>query len=146
MSAVPPNFSAQPGNHEAAAEGADATVFSVDKLLKYMGNDDKAHALVSKIVREACAPGMAPIDETRAAMAIGGWSAAGKILHGVRGSVGTLGAKRLVAASLDLEQALSAADTQAPALPALFATLEREYTAVLDEARAWLARHDNSAS
>ena len=145
MSAVPPNVPAQPGTSHASSDSAEATVFSVDKLLKYMGNDDKAHALVSKIVRDACAPGMAPLDEAHAAMATGGWTSAGKILHGLRGSIGTLGAKRLVAASLALEQALADADTQAHALPGLFAAVEQEYKAVLEQAGTWLSRHDSGA-
>lgn len=134
MSDVPSQSNAQP-------DGDSATVFSADKLLQYMGNDDKARALVSKIVRDACAPGMAPFDEARAAIAIGGWTAAGRIFHGLRGSVGTLGAKRLVAASLALEQALAEADSQAAAIPALLTRLEHEYQAVLGQAQSWLAQH-----
>jgi hypothetical protein len=41
---------------------AEESIFSVDTLLKYMGNDDKALAIVSKIVRDACAPRMAPLN------------------------------------------------------------------------------------
>jgi HPt (histidine-containing phosphotransfer) domain-containing protein len=117
---------------------ADATIFSVDTLLKYMGNDDKARTVVAKIVRDACAPGMAPIQQAGDAMREQRPADAGKILHSLRGSIGTLGAKRLVTASLALEQAL--AGGQQPAqLSGLFATLENEYSLVLQQAQAWLS-------
>ena len=116
----------------------DDDVFSVTTLLKYMGNDDKALAVVTKIVRDACAPRQAPLDQARAAIADGRLADAGKIFHGLRGSVGSLGAKRLVAASLALEQALIARDTAG--IPALLDAAVAEYNAVLAAADAWLAQ------
>jgi hypothetical protein len=35
---------------------SEVSIFSVDTLIKYMGNDDKARAMVGKIVADACAP------------------------------------------------------------------------------------------
>jgi len=116
----------------------DDDVFSVTTLLKYMGNDDKALAVVTKIVRDACAPRQAPLDQACAAIDDGRLAEAGKIFHGLRGSVGSLGAKRLVAASLALEQALVARDNAA--IPALLDAVRAEYNAVLAAADAWLAQ------
>ncbi|MPQ56016.1 Hpt domain-containing protein [Duganella sp. FT27W] len=116
----------------------DDDVFSVTTLLKYMGNDDKALAIVTKIVRDACAPRQMPLDQVRAAIDDGRLVEAGKIFHGLRGSVGSLGAKRLVAASLALEQALAARDTAG--IPALLDTVHAEYNAVLAAGDAWLAQ------
>ncbi len=118
-------------------------VFSVDTLLKYMGNDDKARAIVAKIVRDACAPGMAPLEQTGKALREQQLHEAGKILHGLRGSVGTLGAKRLVVASLAVEKAIAEEDL--PPIPALFATLESEYQLVLRYADDWLRRNSPAA-
>lgn len=115
------------------------SIFSVDTLLKYMGNDDKAVAIVSKIVRDACAPGMAPLEQAGLALREQRLPEAGKIFHGLRGSVGTLGAKRLVTASLELEKAI--AERHAAAIPALFAKVESEYVLVLREADTWLQHH-----
>jgi len=114
-------------------------IFSVDTLLKYMGNDDKARAVVSKIVRDACAPGMAPFELAGAALREQRLQDAGKIFHSLRGSIGTLGAKRLVAASLALEKAI--AEQNMDTIPALFAALESEYQLVLRDADAWLQRN-----
>jgi hypothetical protein len=113
-------------------------IFSVDTLLKYMGNDDKALAIVSKIVRDACAPRMAPFEQAGALLREDRSVEAGKVFHSLRGSIGALGAKRLVAASLKLEQAI--AERQSELIPPLFAALESEYQLVLREADDWLQR------
>ena len=111
-------------------------VFSVVTLLKYMGNDDKALAVVAKIVRDACAPGMEPFLQAQSALTDNRVVDAGKIFHGLRGSVGTLGAKRLVSSSLLLEQAL--AEQRMADVPPLFAAVEFEYQLVLQYAGDWL--------
>lgn len=118
---------------------SEESIFSVDTLVKYMGNDDKAVGVVARIVRDACAPGMAPLQQAGAALRDGRLAEAGKILHGVRGSIGALGAKRLVAASLKVEQAI--VEREQVALPSLFAALESEYQLVLRHADAWLQDH-----
>src|SRR4051812_32468323 len=96
---------------EANPLNSQESIFSVDVLLKYMGNDDKALGIVSKIVRDACAPGMAPFEQAAAALREERLIDAGKIFHSLRGSIGTLGAKRLVRASLKLEQSISEGQT-----------------------------------
>lgn len=117
----------------------EESIFSVDTLLKYMGNDDKALGIVSKIVRDACAPGMAPFELAGTALREQRLVDAGKIFHSLRGSIGTLGAKRLVTASLKLEKAIAEQSTEA--IPPLFAELESEYQLVLRDADVWLRRN-----
>ena len=124
---------------EASPSPSEENVFSVAMLLKYMGNDDKALAIVSKIVRDACAPGMEPFNLAQAAIEEQRLGDAGKIFHSLRGSIGTLGAKRLVAASLKLEQAL--AGGEAEQIPPLFAELASEYQLLLRHAEDWLLRN-----
>ncbi|MBA5604142.1 Hpt domain-containing protein [Duganella sp. FT3S] len=119
--------------------GSTDTVFSVDTLLKYMGDDDKARAVVTKIVRDACAPAMTPLLQAHQAIAEGRLADAGRIFHALRGSVGSLGARRLVTASLALELAL--AEQRMADIPALFAAVEDAYRQVLDQAGDWLAAH-----
>jgi hypothetical protein len=127
------------GMSDASPPKGEETIFSVDTLLKYMGNDDKALAIVSKIVRDACAPGLAPIQQAGAALREDRLPEAGKLLHSLRGSIGTLGAKRLVASSLKVEQAI--AERQLDLIPGLFAALEAEYVLVLRSANEWLQRN-----
>jgi hypothetical protein len=123
---------------ESIPARTEDSIFSVDMLLKYMGNDDKALAIVSKIVRDACTPGMTPFELAGAALRDGRLQEAGKIFHSVRGSIGTLGAKRLVSSSLKLEHAI--AEGHSDAIPALFAAVESEYQLVLRHADDWLQR------
>ena len=124
---------------DASPPKGEETIFSVDTLLKYMGNDDKALAIVSKIVRDACAPGLAPIQQAGAALREERLPEAGKLLHSLRGSIGTLGAKRLVGASLKVEQAI--AERRLDQIPGLFAALEAEYVLVLQSANERLQRN-----
>lgn len=118
---------------------SEESIFSVDTLVKYMGNDDKAVGVVARIVRDAVAPGMGPLQQAGTALREERLSEAGKIFHSVRGSIGALGAKRLVAASLKLEQAI--VERQSEAIPPLFAKLESEYQLVLRHADDWLRHH-----
>ncbi|MGV7206289.1 Hpt domain-containing protein [Oxalobacteraceae bacterium A2-2] len=124
---------------EPTQAGDADQVFSVDTLLKYMGNDDKAYAVVGKIVRDAAAPGMEPLEQAGAAIREQRLTDASRILHSLRGSVGSLGAKRLVQASLRLERAL--AEAAPDQIPAFYAILEQEYRLVLDQADDWLRQH-----
>ena len=117
--------------------GSAETVFSVDTLLKYMGDDDNARAIVAKLVRDPCAPAMTPLTQAGLAIAEHRLADAGRIFHSLRGSIGTLGAKRLVTASMALEVAL-AEQRQADLAP-LFAAVEHEYRQVLEQAQAWLS-------
>lgn len=120
--------------------GSPDTVFSVDTLLKYMGNDDKARAVVAKIVRDACAPAMTPLLQAGQAIDEQRLADAGRIFHSLRGSVGNLGARRLVTASLALEQAL--AEQRKDDLAPLLAAVETEYRLVLERAGDWLTRNE----
>jgi HPt (histidine-containing phosphotransfer) domain-containing protein len=122
-----------------ASSDAGESVFTVDTLLKYMGNDDKALAVVSKIVRDACAPGMEPVRKAVAALQEQRLHEAARIFHSLRGSVGTLGAKRMVSASLRLEQAIN--EQRTSDIPGLLSNFQDEYQLVLDQAAIWLAQH-----
>ncbi|WP_229255611.1 Hpt domain-containing protein [Duganella sacchari] len=124
---------------DAIPSNSAESIFSVDMLLKYMGNDDKALAVVSKIVRDAVAPRMAPIELAATALREQRLADAGKILHTLRGSIGTLGAKRLVTASLSLEKAIAEQHTEL--IPTLLTALESEYQLVLRNADDWLQRN-----
>lgn len=118
---------------------ASETIFTVDTLLKYMGNDDKALAVVSKIVRDACAPGMEPVQRARTALQEQRLHEAGRVFHSLRGSVGTLGAKRMISASLKLETAIN--EGRLDDIEPLLASFQAEYQQVLDHAATWLERH-----
>jgi len=121
--------------------------FTVDSLLKYMGGDDKALAIVAKIVRDALPAGMIAIEVAGAAVREGRYADASRAYHNLRGSIGTLGTKRFVSAALAIEQAMAAADlAEQPharaAIAELLHQVENEFQQALAHARAWLATND----
>jgi len=121
------------------ASAPDEAIFCVDKLMEYMGQDSKALSTVVKIVREGIGPGIEPLNMAGDAIRDGKLMEARRILHNLRGSVGNLGAKRFVAASLALELALQEGRTVE--IPMLFTALEGELKLVLEHAGSWLDQH-----
>lgn len=118
-------------------ENANAeSIFSVDTLIKYMGNDDSGRAIVAKIVRDALVGAEQPMLAAAAAVREGRYTEAGRALHGLRGSIGTLGTKRFVRASLALELAI--AESRLEALPELLADAQYQFDLAVQTAQAWL--------
>ena len=114
----------------------DEQVFSMAPLMRVMGGDAKGRAILRKMVGEALASDMAPIRQAAEALRAGHPDQAGRILHSLRGAVGTLGTKRLVDAALNLERAI--AEQREADIPALFALAGTELQLVLAHARQWL--------
>jgi len=128
---------------DSISAATDETVFNVDTMLKYMGNDAKALAVVTKIVGDAIAPGIAQLELAGAALREGRADEACRIFHVMRGTVGSLGAKRFVQAALALELALREGRSEYYA--SLLATLTVEYRLVLEQAAGWLRRNGANA-
>ena len=125
---------------DSISAATDETVFNVDTMLKYMGNDANALAVVAKIVGDAIAPGRAQLEQAGAAIGEGRLDDACRIFHVMRGTVGSLGAKRFVQASLALELALR--EGRAEQFGTLLAALNEQYQLVQARAGAWLRRND----
>jgi len=121
----------------------DEAIFCVDRLVEYMGNDDKALSTVVKIVRDAIGPGVEPLNLAGEAIRDGKLMEARRILHSLRGGIGNLGAKRFVASSLAVELALQ--EGRMMEIPLLYSALEGELKLVLDHAGAWLDQHSGRA-
>ncbi|WP_028105170.1 Hpt domain-containing protein [Pseudoduganella violaceinigra] len=125
------------------ASAPDEAIFCVDKLLDYMGHDAKAMKTVVKIVRDGIGPGVEPLNMAGEAIRDAKFMEARRILHTLRGSIGNLGAKRFVAASLALELALQ--EGRIVEIPRLFTAVEGELKLVHDHAGAWLDQHSGRA-
>ncbi|WP_296000778.1 Hpt domain-containing protein [Rugamonas sp.] len=123
---------------DTSSAAPDESVFSVASMLKYMGSDAKALTVVVKIVTDAIAPGLAPLEQATTAIHEGRLDDACRIFHVMRGTVGSLGTKRFVQAALDLELALRDGHGD---FDANLAAVGREYRLALDQAAAWLAAH-----
>ena len=120
------------------------TVFAVDKLISYMGDDQAGRTIIAKIVTDAIAPGTAPLDLAALALREQRVEDAARILHGLRGSIGSLGCQRFVTASLAVELAM--AQQRLADVPALFEQVEAEYRLALQQAAAWLQQHHTGAA
>jgi len=126
------------------ASAPDEAIFCVDRLLDYMGQDEKAMKTVVKIVRDGIGPGVEPLNLAGEAIRDARFMEARRILHNLRGTIGSLGAKRFVAASLALELALQ--EGRIMEIPLLFTALESELKLVHDHAGAWLDQHSGRAA
>lgn len=129
---------------DPVAQFAGDGVFTVETLLKYMGDDASGRAIVVKIVRDAIAGGDQPLQQLAELFQTGRHADAARMLHGLRGSVGTLGAKRFVDAALAAELAI--AENRLDELPALVAAVDSIFRLVLQQATAWLAAEDTLTS
>jgi signal transduction histidine kinase/DNA-binding response OmpR family regulator/HPt (histidine-containing phosphotransfer) domain-containing protein len=137
------------GKAPAAANDAQAAppeqvhaeqVFSMDSLMRVMGQDQKGRAVMFRMVRGALEGGTQPMDDADLAVREGRPGEAARILHSLRGAVGVLGARRLVKATLEAESAIRAGAPDT--LPDLLATVRFELEQVLAQGRRWLEQED----
>ncbi len=119
-----------------AAPAPDEQVFSMAPLMRVMGRDAKGRAILRKMVAEAVGNGMQPLRQAEEALREGRPDDAARTLHSLRGAVGTLGTKRLISASLEVERAI--AEQRDAEIAALLALAEAELELVLAHARVWL--------
>ena len=117
-------------------DGALAGVFDMASLMELAQGRAEHTAMLETVVHKAVEGGTGQLDLARAALVQQRPADAAAIYHTLRGSIGNLGATRLVAACHALEEALRNGEA-APF--ALHEAVERELTATLAGARAWLA-------
>ncbi|MGK5077563.1 response regulator [Janthinobacterium sp. HLX7-2] len=130
-----------PAQVAGAAAPVDDEVFSMAALMRVMGRDAKGRGVLRRMVEDALNKGLTPVREAQTALQTGRHSDVTRILHGVRGSVGTLGTKRLIRAAFATEEAIDAG--RIDEVPALLAAVGEELEQALAAAREWLAHlHD----
>ncbi|WP_348692655.1 response regulator [Duganella fentianensis] len=119
---------------------AEAGVFNMDSLMRVMGKDAAGRAMMERMVRGAIDSGMGPVEVAGLALQEGRLRDAAHAFHGLRGAVGVLGAKRLVQATLDAEQAINsdAVSADGADLAPYFLAVRQELALTLAQARAWL--------
>jgi PAS domain S-box-containing protein len=120
----------------APAALADSGVFNMESLMRVMGKDAAGRAMMQRMVRGALESGMGPVELADLALQEGRLVDAAQAFHSLRGAVGVLGAKRLVQATLDAEQALQHSD--GADLAPYFARVRQELADTLSLARCWL--------
>ncbi|WP_298412818.1 response regulator [Janthinobacterium sp.] len=117
---------------------ADEEVFSMAPLMRVMGRDAKGRGVLRRMVEDALNKGMTPVRDAETALQAGHHSDVARILHGVRGSVGTLGTKRLIRAAFATEEAIDAG--RLDEVPSLLAQTAQELEQALAAAANWLSR------
>ena len=117
---------------------ADEEVFSMAPLMRVMGRDAKGRGVLRRMVEDALNKGMTPMRDAETALQAGHHSDVARILHGLRGSVGTLGTKRLIRAAFATEEAIDAG--RYDEVPALLAVAGAELQQALAAAAEWLSR------
>ena len=120
-----------------------ADVFDVTPLIKLSANNpEQRNAFIALIIKTGQ---QAPLDLARAGVALaqGRIDDCAKLLHSVRGSVGTLGARRYAAASLRLEENLKRASGRE--LVALLAVAEAEMAATRTALEGWIEHYQSGA-
>ena len=117
---------------------ADEEVFSMAPLMRVMGRDAKGRGVLRRMVEDALNKGMTPVRDAETALQAGRHSDVARILHSVRGSVGTLGTKRLIRAAFATEEAIDAG--RLDEVPGLLAHTAQELELALAAAADWLSR------
>ncbi|WEF34402.1 PAS domain S-box protein [Pseudoduganella chitinolytica] len=114
-----------------------ATAFNVERLAALSAADAGQRQALVGLVERMAREAPAELARARAAWQEGDARAAASVLHALRGSVGSLGARDFAQASLQLEGALR--DGREAVAVALFEDVARELNATTVAARAWLA-------
>jgi len=122
----------------AAMPTGEASIFNMDALMRVMGKDAKGRAVMAKMVRGAVDTGMTPAEEAGTALQEGRLRDAARLFHSLRGAVGVLGAKRLIQATMDAENAIN--EQRDEELAQRYQTVCDELELTLAQARAWLER------
>ncbi|MRW90213.1 response regulator [Duganella sp. FT80W] len=116
----------------------EAAIFNMDGLTRVMGKDAKGRAAMAKMVRSAIDSGREPLEQAGAALREGRWRDAARNFHSLRGAVGVLGARRLIQATLEAEEAIH--DQREDELESHYQRVSAELEQTLQHARAWLDR------
>lgn len=124
---------------ESGSRSVDESIFTVDTLLKYMGNDQEAIGVVSRIVIDALETGNQLLDVATSSLHTSRYDEAAHAFHGLRGSVGTLGTKRFVAACFAAELAIR--EQRLNDVVHLLAIAQQEFKLVTERATAWLQKN-----
>ncbi|HSY26771.1 MAG TPA: response regulator, partial [Burkholderiaceae bacterium] len=131
---------AQQGNVQIDQEVKnDRAIVDLDQLIEIAVGNASYRDTILGLVRRMVERGVAPMDAARLAWREGRPDAATRLLHSLRGEVGTLGAERFADAALAAEEAIVDGSIERVAL--LLDTAVQELEIALAAASEWLAEH-----
>ncbi|GGC62233.1 histidine kinase [Undibacterium terreum] len=117
-------------------------VFDPGHLMAITKGKPQHTATMLGLVRKVVENGTAPVSEARQAWQEGRPEDAARMLHTLRGMMGTLGAKRFANAALELEKTIP--HEAAERLLAMFGKVEQELNDAIAKARAWVEEQGNA--
>jgi PAS domain S-box-containing protein len=112
-------------------------IFNVDQLLLMVAGNPAHLEKTIGLIRTLVENSSNSMDKVREAKQQHQLDEMARLLHTMRGAIGTLGAKRFAAAASELEAAVNLGDTLQ--IEFLFKQVEQELTAVVSAAHQWLA-------
>lgn len=113
-------------------------LFTIETLYD-MGGDERFLTMISGLVSKLVAAGTTPLDEVEGAWHEGNVDAAMGKLHTLRGSLGSLGAKRFASLTLLAEECIQRGAS--PEVLTVFGELRAVLQATIVVANEWLDRH-----
>jgi PAS domain S-box-containing protein len=125
----------------ASRPAADG-VFDIGRLEAMAGHDSAQKGKLVALVRKAIAYGAETAGQIHVALAAGAPGAAADGLHSLRGTLGTLGAKRFVRASSEAERLLRSGRAGPEDVRAMLDLVWAEQAHTVDLAEAWLRAQD----
>ena len=117
-------------------------IFNVDQLLAMVAGKGAQIQKTLTLISNLVASSEKSIEKVRDALQEGRYTDMASLLHTMRGSIGTLGAKRFAEAARELELAIPNKDLAE--IEVLFKTVEDELAETLSAARIWLAEQNEN--
>lgn len=127
---------AKAARHAGTSERSDG-VFEPERILAFARGKAARVNEITRMIGNIVERAEEPIDEVRKALAEGRDKDAARMLHTLKGSVGSFGATRLAAAAEAAERAVI--DQQTDQIEARLIAVTLELNATIDAARVWLA-------
>jgi HPt (histidine-containing phosphotransfer) domain-containing protein len=112
-------------------------VFDPRKLEEHIARSESRALAILDIVQRLVSAGLAPVDETRAAIGRGQHHQAAHMLHTLNGSIANLGGRRVCELASELELLLDQGANDL-VLNEMLNCLEREFAHMLKSAEIWL--------
>ena len=141
--AVPAAALPEPASLAATAQ---LPVLRLEPLVNIARGNPAHLASIAKLVRRMIDDGSLQFEQARSLWRAGAPLDSAKVLHSLRGGVGSVGAKRMAAASLALEQVLKQNDPPADDIERQFDAVGQELDAAVSVAQAWLDLNAASAA
>ena len=119
-----------------AATDAGTAVFAPEPMLACTGNNPATRAVVVDLSKELVQRGVSPLDTVQQYLRDNDIASACRLLHSLRGSLGSVGAKPFAASALALEHAIRAGEKTA--WDALLGNTRSQLQQLVEAASAWL--------